>query len=273
MFDNCSELKPAELLPQVLEVARRAGKAIMTFYNDLNPTIQWKQNMSPLTHADLTSHRVICDGLAAISPRFPVLSEESADIPYEVRRTWEDFWLVDPLDGTKEFLKRSGQFTVNIALISGGIPILGVIYVPASDEMYFAAEGSRACKAQHGIAVPIKVAAARNPTLKVVVSITDDGGMSQLRVDLEKIGIDANQCEFSPMGSSLKFCLVADGSADIYLRNGPTMEWDTAAAQCVLEIAGGTVSDLDGNRLGYNKPILLNPSFLASATRLAPWVI
>lgn len=268
-----SEIGTAELLPQVVAIARTAGEAIMEIYSELNPAVEWKQDKSPLTQADLASHRVICDGLAAMASQFPVLSEESAEIPFETRRKWGTFWLVDPLDGTKEFLKRNGQFTVNIALIRGNAPILGVVFAPATDQMYFAAEGCGAHRAVQGTAAAIKVSAVRSSAHKVAVSGTHGGGMDQMRIDLEKIGIDADLCQFLTMGSSLKFCLVAEGSADLYLRNGPTMEWDTAAAQCVLEVAGGSVSNLEGNRLKYNKPELLNPSFLASTSRLVPQAI
>jgi 3'(2'), 5'-bisphosphate nucleotidase len=156
--------------------------------------------------------------------------------------------------------------------MKSGTPILGVVIAPATGKTYFAGVGAGAQKSEEGIVSPIKVAGIQNLTPRVAVSRWHGGGMDEMRVDLEKIGIDADQCQFLPMGSSLKFCLVAEGSADLYLRNGPTMEWDTAAAQCVLESAGGSVSDLEGNNLIYNKPSLLNPCFLASATRLVPQV-
>lgn len=251
------------LLPSVLELAHRAGQAIMAIYADPNPAVKYKKDDSPLTQADLASHRILCDGLAALSPQIPVLSEESAEIPYEVRRAWQSFWLVDPLDGTKAFLKRNGEFTVNIALMRDGSPVLGVVYAPAAGKTYFAAEGAGARRQDQGVVTPIRVTAVPNPSPKVVVSRSHGGGMEEMRIDLAKFGVDANACHFVPMSSSLKFCLVAEGSADVYLRKGPTMEWDTAAAQCVLEMAGGSVSDLDGNRLAYNKPVLLNPGFLA----------
>lgn len=262
--------KPAGLLPRTLEIARRAGEAIMSVYADLNPAVEYKRDDSPLTQADLASHRVICDGLTQISSEIPLLSEESAEIPFEVRRNWHTFWLVDPLDGTKEFLRRNGEFTVNIALVRGGAPVLGVVYAPASGVAYFAAEDAGAYKAEAGTAKRIQAAAELPAWPKVVVSRWHGDGVDAMLADLEKIGIDAGRCEFVPMGSSLKFCMVAEGSADLYLRNGPTMEWDTAAAQCVLEMAGGTVSDLEKNPLAYNKPMLRNPGFLASATRLIP---
>jgi len=261
---------PAGLLPRVLQIAVCAGQAIMEVYADLNHVVEYKNDNSPLTTADLASHRIICDGLAAISRNIPVLSEESTEIPFEVRRAWHTFWLVDPLDGTKEFLKRNGEFTVNIALMRGGVPILGVVYVPATDIAYLAAEGAGAHKSERGMVKPIHVLAERSTAPKVVTSRWHGNDADQMCADLEKIGVDPSRCEFVPTGSSLKFCLIAEGSADLYLRNWPTMEWDTAAAQYVLETPVGAVSDLEGNRLKYNNPALRNPSFLASATRLIP---
>jgi len=268
MLENGS--KPADLLPQVLEIARRAGQAIMGIYADFNPAVEYKKDDSPLTQADLASHHIICDSLAALSPDIPVLSEEAAEVPFEVRRNWHLLWLVDPLDGTKEFLKRNGEFTVNIALMRDGAPVLGVVYAPASDTAYFAVEGAGAYKSEQGSEKPIHASTGRNPAPKVVVSRWHGDGVDKMQADLARIGVDHARCEFVPMGSSLKFCMVAEGRADLYLRNGPTMEWDTAAAQCVLEMAGGSVSDLDGNPLKYNKPVLRNPNFLAAATRLIP---
>lgn len=258
------------LLPEVIAIARRAGDAIMEVYADLDPAVEYKKDDSPLTKADIASHHVICEALAALSRAIPVLSEESAEIPFEVRRNWDVFWLVDPLDGTKEFLKRNGEFTVNIALMRGGEPVLGVVYAPATEVTYFGAEGAGAHKVVNGITEAIRVNAEPSSAPKVVVSRWHGAGEDQMRIDLGNIGVDHARCDFVPMGSSLKFCLVAEGSADIYLRNGPTMEWDTAAAQCVLESAGGSVTDLEGNRLKYNKPVLLNPGFLASGARLVP---
>jgi 3'(2'), 5'-bisphosphate nucleotidase len=266
MFDDTSD--PSELLPQVLQIALRAGEAIMEVYEDLDHEVEYKNDDSPLTKADLASHRIISEALAAISSNIPVLSEESTEIPFEVRRNWHSFWLVDPLDGTKEFLNRNGEFTVNIALMRGGSPILGVVYVPATGIAYFAVEGGGAHKSERGIVKPIHALVKHNPAPKVVISRWHGNGVDRMHADLERIGVDPGRCEFVPTGSSLKFCLIAEGSADLYLRNWPTMEWDTAAAQYVLEMAGGSVSDLEGNRLKYNKPVLRNPSFLASAARL-----
>ena len=242
----------------------------MAVYADLNPAVEYKKDDSPLTHADLASHRIVCDGLAQIASDIPVLSEESAEIPFEVRHNWHSFWLVDPLDGTKEFLHRNGEFTVNIALMQRSAPVLGVVYAPTTGIAYFAAEGAGAHKSNREIVKPIHASSELAASPKVVVSRWHGDGANAMRAGLEKIGVDPSRCEFVPMGSSLKFCMVAEGSADLYMRNGPTMEWDTAAAQCVLEMAGGAVSDLEGNPLAYNKPVLRNPNFLASATRMIP---
>jgi 3'(2'), 5'-bisphosphate nucleotidase len=268
--DGCN---PAELLPRVIQIAHLAGQAIMDVYAKQDSVVEYKSDDSPLTQADLASHRIICDGLAASYSGIPVLSEESAEIPFEERGKWDLFWLVDPLDGTKEFLKRNGEFTVNIALMRGGAPVLGVVYAPATDTAYYAAEGAGAHKSAGGVVTAIHTNRERSSAPKVVVSRWHGDGVDKMHADLERIGVDHGRCQFVPMGSSLKFCMVAEGSADLYLRNGPTMEWDTAAAQCVLEIAGGAVTNLEGNRLEYNKPVLRNPNFLASATRLIPSVI
>ena len=197
-----------------------------------------------------------------LSPPWPVLSEESREIPFDQRNSWRYFWLVDPLDGTKEFLCRNGEFTVNIALLDSNTPILGVVYAPAIDKMYFAAQGAGAWKADGEAVLPIKTASAVNGAMRVVVSRSHGSGEESL----DRFTGGAKNCEFISMGSSLKFCLVAEGAADIYPRTGPTMEWDTAAAHCILEQAGGAVTDLSGAALKYNKPELLNSSFVAAAS-------
>jgi 3'(2'), 5'-bisphosphate nucleotidase len=229
----------------------------MEIYNGPAFQVTHKEDKSPLTAADLASHNAIVKGLQALTPDWPVLSEESENTPYEVRSQWGLFWLVDPLDGTKEFLKRNGEFTVNIALIEDGTPILGVVYAPATGGMYYAARGVGAFKQESGQAVPIRVQRGSADATRVIVSRTH--GTDETELYTKQYG----NCEFVPMGSSLKFCLVAEGVADVYPRSGPTMEWDTAAAHCILDLAGGSVTASDGARLTYNKPSLLNPGFLA----------
>ena len=248
----------ATLLPQAVDLARHAGCAVLRAYSRLNPAVEYKPDQSPLTQADLASHRILVEGLARIAPGWPVLSEESAEVPYGERRAWPRFWLVDPLDGTREFLHRNGEFTVNIALVEGARPVLGVVAAPALGRLYYAARGLGAWKEDAGSAAPIRVSPAPAGPLRVVVS------RSHSPADQDLSPWTASRPHTCiPIGSSLKFCLVADGAADLYPRLGPTMEWDTAAAHCILEAAGGRLTDLHGNPLLYNKPSLLNPGFVA----------
>jgi 3'(2'), 5'-bisphosphate nucleotidase len=258
MIDTGNENWLFSLLPQAVQLTRQAGAAVMQVYNELNPAVEYKRDQSPLTQADLASHDILVDGLTQLTPGWPVLSEESAEVPFEQRRAWPRFWLVDPLDGTKEFLKGNGEFTVNVALIDGDRPILGVVGAPAMDKLYYAARGAGAWKEDAGSVAPIRVAHAPAGTIRLVVSRSHSHGKEDVS---PWTGSDPHT--FVPMGSSLKFCLVADGSADLYPRLGPTMEWDTAAAHCIVEVAGGTVTDLHGNPMLYNKPSLLNPGFVA----------
>lgn len=247
----------SELLPSVVSLARKAGEEIMAVYIGTEIEVGYKDDLSPLTQADLASHHVIVQGLTHLTPEWPVLSEESEEIPYQQRSAWEYFWLVDPLDGTKEFLRRNGEFTVNIALIHRGTPILGVVYAPAIDTMYFAAGGVGAFRTSGGESVRIHAGTTSHGTIRVVASRSHAGNGS-----LDRFCGGLSGYELVVMGSSLKFCLVAEGSADVYPRTGPTMEWDTAAAHCIVQEAGGSVLDLEGNPLLYNKPILINPGFV-----------
>jgi len=251
----------AKLLDSVLPVARAAGAAIMDIYRSEDFGVSSKADQSPLTLADLAAHQSIVAGLAKLAVHYPVLSEEGASIPYTERSTWPCFWLVDPLDGTKEFVKRNGEFTVNIALIENGVPVLGVVYAPVLDVCYYSARGAGAF-VQRGAAAAQAIHAlipATGVPLKVVASRSH----SDARTDalLDKLG--AHEC--ISMGSSLKLCLVAEGAAHFYPRLGPTMEWDTAAAHAVVNGAGGIVSDWSGQPLHYNKADLHNPEFLVVA--------
>lgn len=259
MIDIEAEGWLGKLLPDVVALAREAGRSIMTVYSEVNPAVEYKPDRSPLTQADLASHHVILSGLARLSPDWPVLSEESAEAPFDQRKSWRHFWMVDPLDGTREFVLRNGEFTVNIALLDGDAPILGVVYAPVVGKMYFAARGTGAYKDDGEAIKRIEVTRTPNATMRVVVSRSHPADEESL----DRFTQGAEHCEFIAMGSSLKFCMVAEGAADIYPRLGPTMEWDTAAAHCILEEAGGLVTDLDGNSMNYNKPVLLNPGFLA----------
>lgn len=265
MIDQSTAYSMEDLLPQVVTLARKAGASVMSIYETGNVDVQLKMDASPLTQADLVSHRIIVEGLSHLTPDWPILSEESTKIPFEQRSAWQRYWLVDPLDGTKEFINRTGEFTVNIALIENGFPVLGVVYAPVIKSMYFALTGFGAFRETGGNTSQVRVGVFNNGTVRVVVSRSHRG--DRLDAFLARIG----EYEAVSMGSSLKFCLVAEGSADLYPRLGPTMEWDTAAAQCIVEAAGGAVEDVGGVRLRYNKPDLLNPEFVVSGTSLFPW--
>jgi 3'(2'), 5'-bisphosphate nucleotidase len=250
----------------LLQLAQQAGQAILAIYNR-DFQVEQKADESPLTEADLASHHTILAGLAQLTPDIPVLSEESASLPYDTRRQWQRYWLVDPLDGTREFIKRNGEFTVNIALIEDGRPVLGVVHVPVSGVSYSGRAGDGAyIYDEHGIRRPIRVTADRQTPLRVAGSRSHAG--DSLARFLGNIG----DHEIVSMGSSLKLCLVAEGHADIYPRLGPTSEWDTAAAQAVVEAAGGQVTDTAMQPLRYNqKDSLLNPHFLVFGDTSIDW--
>lgn len=255
------------LLEEVAEIADAAGEAIMAVYEG-DFDVELKDDESPLTEADRASHRVIQEGLASLDPLLPVLSEESPPEEVEDRGNWECFWLVDPLDGTKEFVKRNGEFTVNIALVERDRAILGVVSAPALGIEYRGALDAGAWRrGVDGRSVPIRVSGAHAEPLRVVGSRSHPS--PALAGFLEALGPH----EIKPMGSSLKICLVADGQADVYPRLGPTSEWDTAAAQAILESAGGGMMDLAGQPLRYNrKDDLLNPHFLAFGDHERDWL-
>ncbi len=254
----------ADLLEQVVPIAEAAGDAIMAIYLDesRDSSLADKEDRSPLTEADLASHHVIVDALALLEPQLPVLSEESKSIPYEERKDWETFWLVDPLDGTKEFLKRNGEFTVNIALIHQGEPVLGVVVAPALGVTYGAAKGSGAWL-DDGERMPIKAKEYKSGTLRVVASRSHSGPDTEALI--QQLRDEIGDVELVSIGSSLKLCLVAAGKAHMYPRLGLTSEWDVAAAHAVVNGAGATVTDVDGNPFVYNKENILNPFFIVSA--------
>lgn len=246
----------------VIDIARKAGEAIMQVYARDDFGMRLKSDDSPLTEADLAAHHVIVDGLKALSPDIPILSEESADIAWSERQTWDKYWLVDPLDGTKEFIKRNGEFTVNIALIENHEPVMGVVYAPVLDVTYYAHPGEAAkISPDHGV-MPISVIPHQEGEIWKVVGSRSHAGDS-LVAYLEKLG----EHEMVSMGSSLKLCLVAEGAAHIYPRLGPTSEWDTAAAHAVVKAAGGEVVVAESDQpLRYNtKESLLNPFFIVKS--------
>jgi 3'(2'), 5'-bisphosphate nucleotidase len=246
------------LLEPVCAIARQAGEQILKIYNS-DFTVEDKADGSPLTAADRAAHQTIVEALATLTPSMPILSEEASTVDYGERSQWQRYWLVDPLDGTKEFVKRNGEFTVNIALIENQRPVLGVVYVPVSGVIYFGCRGSGAFKQKRdSAAVPITVQTYQGGPVRVVAS------RSHASPALQQFLAAVGDVETISMGSSLKLCLVAEGAADVYPRLGPTSEWDTAAAQAVVETAGGKVTDIDGEPLAYNKTDILNPWFVVS---------
>jgi len=257
---------PTINLNEIVALARAAGDAIMEIY-DTDFEVEEKSDKSPLTAADMAPHNTIVAGLERLTPEIPILSEESAKIPYETRRQWRRYWLIDPLDGTKEFIKRNGEFTVNIALIEDGRPVLGVVYVPVKRIAYYAAQGEGAWRSEEGAKpTPIRVRDKAGRPVRVAGSRSHAG--DSLKKYLENLG----DHEIVSMGSSLKLCLVAEGDADLYPRLGPTSEWDTAAAQAVVEAAGGMVTDTKMQPLRYNtKESLLNPYFLVFGDKSVDW--
>ncbi|PIJ52055.1 3'(2'),5'-bisphosphate nucleotidase CysQ [Erwinia sp. OLTSP20] len=245
------------MLEQIAGLAAQAGDAIMEIYQaDAPLTVNQKSDNSPVTAADLAAHRVILAGLNTLTPDIPVLSEE-APAAWEVRQHWQQYWLVDPLDGTKEFIRRNGEFTVNIALIVAGKPVMGVVYAPATGVMYLAAEG-KAWKEQQGNRCQIQVCDAIPPLVVVSRSHRDD---SELDEYLRQLG----EHQTISIGSSLKFCLVAEGKAQLYPRFGPTNIWDTGAGHAVAVAAGAHVRDWTGQTLDYTpRESFLNPGFRVS---------
>ena len=248
------------LLNAVISIAEQAGAAILTIYQKDSTAfnVTDKADNSPLTAADLASHQLIVNALQALTPELPVLSEEAADISWNIRKTWQRYWLVDPLDGTKEFIKRNGEFTVNIALIEDGEPVLGVIFAPVLNKTYYAAKGEGAF-VKHGDASRAIRVATPGDTVRVV------GSRSHPSPDLAGYLQQFPKHDMVPVGSSLKFCLVAEGSADVYPRFGPTMQWDTGSGHIIALEAGAKVS-FDGiSRRVYQREKLLNPNFIVSA--------
>lgn len=263
MSDN---LNLEHLCKECINIARDAGERILEIYNsDYN--VEEKEDSSPLTDADLAAHNSIVKALTALTPNIPILSEESAKLPFEERQKWQTYWLVDPLDGTKEFIKRNGEFTVNIALISNHKSIIGVIHVPVLNVDYFGWKQGGSFKIEQGgeaLAIHVRTQVAD----KLVVVGSRSHGSEQLQAYMNNLG----DAELLSMGSSLKFCLVAEGKADLYPRIGLTSEWDTGAAHCIVEQAGGRVTKLDMSDLDYNtKDSLLNPFFFVFGDSSRDW--
>lgn len=250
------------LAAPVDELVRAAAQAILEIYSQEEFDVAHKQDASPLTAADIASHRILGDGLREITPELPMLSEESAEqVTVDERRAWQRYWLVDPLDGTKEFVKRNGEFTINVALIEFGRPVFGIVHAPVRGASYVGSAGQGTTRRESdGTRRILRVS---GPTggrpVRVLGSRSHAGG------ELDSFAAALGRHEFLAIGSALKFCLLAEGSADVYLRLKPTSEWDTAAGQAILEAAGGSVTDLAGRPLRYNtRASLINPPFLAS---------
>jgi 3'(2'), 5'-bisphosphate nucleotidase len=244
----------------IIGIAKLAGDAILDIYNQ-DFAVEYKDDSSPLTLADKAANEIICERLTKLYPQIPIISEENKETPYEIRRQYEYFWLVDPLDGTKEFVKKNGEFTVNIALIHSGNPVLGVVYAPVIDTLYYAKKGEGAFKnSQNQIT---KLPITRNDD-KLIIVASKSHNTPQTQEFIENIETD-KQKEFVSMGSSLKLCLVAEGAADVYPRLAPTMEWDTAAADAVVRESGKNTLDFETKMpLVYNKTSLLNPFFVVN---------
>lgn len=245
------------MLEKIIETAQRAGKATLEFYNR-EIEVETKEDHSPLTKADLAAHHIITDALAKIDPGTPVISEEGGIPGYEERKAWKTFWIVDPLDGTKEFIKKNGEFTVNIARIEAGEPVLGVVYIPAKSLTYYAEKGRGAFKLEEG-GEPVRIfSEPADKSRELTVIRSRSHGSDDLEDELAGMGIRVG--ESIAAGSSLKFCLVAEGVADIYPRMGPTMEWDVAAGDCIYRDSAG--EGRHDSPLTYNKPDLKNSGFI-----------
>ncbi len=243
-------------LEKIVAIAKEAGDAIMEIYKK-DFAIEYKEDKSPLTEADTKANEIICSKLEKLYPNIPIMSEENKQTEYEVRKNWEYYWCIDPIDGTKEFIKKNGEFTVNIALIYKNTPVLGVVYAPAIDEMYKAKKGEGAFR--NGDKLPLKINQHPEEKLYVVASKSHLSQETQEFID----NLETKKIEQISKGSSLKLCMVSTGEADIYPRLAPTMEWDTAAADAIVREAGKMTYQFEIEKpLYYNKENLLNPWFV-----------
>ena len=252
---------------QIGDIARAAGDAILSIYHS-DFAVETKADASPLTAADLAAQQIIMTGLAALDPVLPVLSEEAKTLAWSERQQWSRYWLVDPLDGTREFVKRNGEFTVNIALIENRQSVLGVVLAPVTGELYIAAQGEGAWLQTQADGDWQRIRARSLAQPPVMAGSRSHGSLQDSMLN----ALLGPEHQLVPLGSSLKFCLIARGAADVYLRLGLTSEWDTAAAQCVLQEAGGAVLDLQGVPFSYNRgESLLNPEFIAVGDTTVDW--
>ena len=254
------------LTNDALDIARLAGNRIVDVYGG-SYDVDLKSDNTPVTTADMVAHHIIMDNLQQLDPHLPVLSEESDGISFEERHGWETYWLVDPLDGTREFLRRNGEFSVNIALVHHHKPIAGVIFAPVLNLAYFATRGMGAYK-QLGAGKPTPIRVRNAPSPVTVARSRNPKTGPRMQHFLDELG----EHEEIPMGSALKSCLVAEGAADVYARLGPTGEWDTGAAQCIVEEAGGYIQDVHRRKLTYNeRESLINPAFLVFGDDQIDW--
>ncbi len=263
---------PGELVEGAIAIARAAAGAILAVYEG-EFAVQRKADASPVTAADLAAHHLILDGLARLTPDVPVLSEESADeIGTAQRRAWPRLWLVDPLDGTREFVKRNGEFSVNLALIEDGVPVFGLVQAPVGGALWHARRGHGAFRRDGQDERAIRVRAPAPPQRRVAASRSHAEREHAERFMERARRAAPDGIEVVRLGSSLKFCRIAEGTLDLYPRFGPTSEWDTAAGQCVLEAAGGAVCDLRGRPFRYNqREGILNGNFVAVGDPALPW--
>ena len=268
MDNPLSAINVESLLPQIVNIAKDAGEAILDVYQRTSFEVLDKEDNSPVTEADILAHNIIHEQLSNLDVQLPILSEESLKIDPVERQRWQTYWLVDPLDGTREFVKRNDEFSVNIALIHQHESILGVIFAPVTEVVHYAARSFGAYRQEYDAS--FRAITARQTPAKPVIF----GSRSHQSPRMQKYLQNITDYQLQSMGSSLKSCMVAEGSADLYIRFGPTCEWDTAAAQCILEEAGACIVDLQMQPLRYNlKESLLNPEFIVcEKSALARWV-
>lgn len=261
----------AEQIEALVALTRRAGDAILKIYHT-DFDVETKADESPLTQADLAAHRILVAGLTELTPDVPIISEESSPPPFEERRAWSRYWLVDPLDGTKEFVNKNGEFTVNVALIDDNEPVFGVVGVPALGSVFTGDVASgEAFKYEGEERSALRGRPMKDDAPLVAVASRSHGG-ERLENYLDALGKLYPEVARRPVGSSLKLCILAEGQADLYPRLGPTSEWDIAAAHAVLRAAGGDVWAVDGQPIRYNaKESFLNPEFFAVADAAYPW--
>ncbi|MDX1303987.1 3'(2'),5'-bisphosphate nucleotidase CysQ [Photobacterium sp.] len=260
----------SNLLPSVIDIARESGRVILDIYQCGQFEKEIKQDNTPVTSADLAAHKLVMERLTELTPDIPVLSEEDAEVPLSERSQWQRYWLVDPLDGTQEFIAGSGDFATIIALVEDNTPIMGVVYAPVSDVVYYAYRSKGAWKiTAEGDTVRIATHTHQLPTQSIAVAISR---RQDIRTITERLDPSLNY-ELVPLGSAaLKSCLVAEGAVDCYLRLGPTGEWDTAATQCIVEEAGGRILNTHLDPLSYNeRDTLENPNFITLGDLSLPW--